>query len=261
MKFVYWSLDFNIIQFFAMDESEMCRFPEIKKDTNEIISQYARICDGLYKWIKSKRDSVEDLKYLIQSWLHLETINMHDSNRSVTQDEIESMESVHKLWRVFSSYNSFFNFELVERAINIMDYEEGKESLGKYKSLFNNYLKRKVNQCPSNIGMKGNNHMVIVVKLDKAFSDCRMEHLLQLGKDIGKVVHVTVDKIQLDGVTKGSVCVIFHLLKHAVPQGFFLMDDDIIILKNVQYQTAKILSIRCGNLYYRVNSEKGKLLQ
>ena len=149
----------------------MHRFPEIKKDTNEIISHYSKICDGLYKWIKFNEDHIEELRYLIQSWLHCETINLNDSYQNVTKDEIEDIQNLHKLWRIFSNYSSFFNFKLVERAVDIMDYEDGKDNLEEYKTLFSNYLKRKVTQCPSGIGMKGENHNVIVVKLDKAFSN------------------------------------------------------------------------------------------
>ena len=61
-----------------MDELERRRFPEIKKETNEIISQYSKICDGLYKWMKCN-DSIDDMKYLIESWLRYETIHENDS--------------------------------------------------------------------------------------------------------------------------------------------------------------------------------------
>ena len=69
--------------------------------------------------------------------------------------------------------------------------------------------------------MKGENHIVIVVKLDKAFSNCRMEHLQMLGEEICRVLQVKVEKIQLEGVTKGSICVTFHLQKTALPQDIF----------------------------------------
>ena len=249
----------SVLQFCAMDETEMHRFPEIKKDTNEIISHYSRICDGLYKWIKSNNDCIEDLKYLIQSWIHCETINVNDSYQNLTKDEIEDMQSLHRLWRIFSNYNSFFNFGLVERAVDIMDYEEGKDNLKNYKTLFHKYLKRKVTQCPSGIGMKGNHHKVIIVKLDKAFSDCRIEHLQLLGEEICRVLQVKVEKIQLEGVTKGSIFVTFHLLKTALPHGFYLLDSQIKVLKDSKCLTAKILNIQCGCVQYIVNEEKGML--
>ena len=235
----------------------MHRFPEIKKDTNEIISHYSKICDGLYKWIKSNKDHIEELRYLIQSWLHCETINLNDSYQNVTKDEIEDIQNLHKLWQIFSNYNSFFNFKLVERAVGIMDYEDGKDNLEEYKILFSNYLKRKVTHCPSGIGMKGDNHIVIVVKLDKAFSSCRMEHLQLLGEEICRELQVKVEKIQLEGVTKGSICVTFPLLKTALPHGIYLMDSQINFLKNFQCLTAKILNIQCGCVQYIVNEEKG----
>ena len=227
MSYFYSIFLDSVLQFSAMDETEMHCFPEIKKDTNEIISHYSKIRDGLYKWIKSNKDHIEELRYLIQSWLHCETINLNDSYQNVTKDDIEDMQNLHRLWRIFSNNNSFFNFKLVERAVDIMDYEDGKDNLEEYKTLFSNYLKTKVTQCPSGMEMKGENHIVIVVKLDKAFSNCRMEHLQMLGEEICRVLQVKVQKIQLEGVTKGSICVTFHLLKTALPHGIYLMNSQI----------------------------------
>ena len=141
-----------------------------------------------------------------------------------------------------------------------MDYEEGKDNLKNYKKLFNDYLKRRVTQCPTGIGMKGENHTVIVVKLDKAFSKCRMEHLQLLGEEICRVLQVKVYKIQLEGVTEGSICVTFHLLKTAIPHGFYLMDSQIKVLKDFQCLTAKILNIQCGDMRYIVNEGKGMIV-
>ena len=246
-----------VIQFYAMDENEMRRYPEVKKDTNEIISHYSRICDGLYKWIKSNNNFIEDLKYLIQSWLRCETININDSFQNVSKDDIEDLQSLHKLWRIFSNYHSFFNFGLMERAVDIMDYKEGKDNMKKYKDIFSNYLKRKVTQCPSSIGMKGNDHKVIIVKLDNAFSDCRIEHLQLLGEEICRVLGVKVEKIHLEGVIKGSFCVTFHLLKSAMPHSFYLVDNQREILKVFRCLTARILNIKCGSVKYIINEEAG----
>ena len=245
-----------VVQFYAMDETEMRRYPEIMADTNEIISHYSTICGGLYKWIKSNNDRIKELKDVIRRWLDINTIKTQDSN--VAKADIDGMQSIHEVWRTFSNYHSFFNFGIVEQAIDITDYEEGKDNMKNYKTVFSNYLKRKVTQCPSSIGMKGNNHKVIIVKLDKAFSDCRMEHLQLLGRKICGVLEVK-ENIQVEGVIKGSYCVTFHLFKSAVPRGFYLMDNQLETLKDFRCLTAKILSIECGSVKYIVNEETGTL--
>ena len=245
-----------VIQFYAMDENEMRWYPEVKADTNEIISHYFRICDGLYKWIRSNNNHIEELKDVIQRWLDIGIIKIQDSN--VAKTDIDDMQSLHEVWRTFSNYHSFFNFGIVEQAIDIMDYKEGKDNIENYKTVFSNYLKRKVTQCPSSIGMKGNNHKVIKVKLDNAFSGCRMEHLQLLGKEICRVLGVK-EKIQVEGVIKGSYYVTFHLLKSVVPHGFYLVDSQLETLKDFRCLTAKILSIECGSVKYIVNEETGTL--
>ena len=245
-----------VVQFYAMDETEMRRYPEVKADTNEIISHFSRICAGLYKWIRSNNDRIEELKDVIQRWLDIDTIKIQDSN--VAKTDIDDMQSLHEVWRTFSNYHSFFNFGIVEQAIDITDYKEGKDNMKKYKTVFSNYLKRKVTQCPSRIGMKGNNHKVIIVKLDNAFSGCRMEHLQLLGKEICRVLGMK-EKIQVEGVIKGSYCVTFHLYKSAVPHGFYLVESQLEILKDFRCLMAKILNIECGSMMYIVNEETGTL--
>ena len=247
------------LQFWAMDQTEMDCFPEVKKDTNEVIFHFTKLCDSLYKFIKSDDELVEDLRYLIQSWIHCGTIDKNDPYQKITKAAIENIQSYRKLWQIFSSYCSFFNFRLVERAINIMNFEEGTEKLQEYKSVFCTYLKRRVTQCPSGIGMKGEDHVTVIVKLDEAFADCRIEHLQLLAEDIGKALQVKVEKIQLDGVRKGSICVTFHIHNSAIAHGFFILDHQIKAFKNLRYSAAKIRTIKCGSVQYLINEGLGKI--
>ena len=56
--------------------------------------------------------------------------------------------------------------------MDIVNYEIGKDRMKLYKQEFNCYLKRRVTQCPSGIGMKGEDHVTLLVELD-TFTDCR----------------------------------------------------------------------------------------
>ena len=164
-----------------------------------------------------------------------------------------------ELWDIFSSYFSFFNFKLVEQAIDIMNYEAEEVKMKSYKQEFNCYLKKKVTHCPSGIGMKGENHVILLVELDDAFADCRIEHLLQLGDDICRIMNFKADKLQIEGVNKGCICVAFHLHKSEIPQGVILLYQQIELLQKLTYMSAKVMKVKCNGVYYLINEEaRGK---
>ena len=247
-------LDICILTFHALDGKDIQHKYELKKDTNKMISLFTDITDGLYKFITNQK-IMKKFKNIIQSWIHCKTIEEDDPYKDVTKKMIKAVNDDDELWDIFSSYFSFFNFKLVERAIDIMNYEFGKVRMKSYKQDFMCYLKRRVTQCPSDIGMKGQDHVTLLVELDDAFADCRIEHLLQLGDDICSIMNFKADKLQIDGVNKGCICVAFHLHKSEIPQGFFLLYQQIELLQKLRYMAAKILKVKCNGVCYLIKEE------
>ena len=224
-----------------------------------MILNFTEITTGLYKFISNCKPLLKKIKNLIQSWIKYGTIDEDDPHTDVTKKTIRAINDDDELWDIFSSYFSFFNFKLVEQAMDIVNYEVGKDRMEIYKQEFNCYLKRRVTQCPSGIGMKGENHVNLLVELDDAFADCRIEHLLQLGDDICNIMNFKADKLQIEGVNKGCICVAFHLHKSEVPQGFFLLCQQIELLQKLRYMAAKILKVKCNGVCYLINEEtRGK---
>ena len=247
-----------ILTFHALDGKDIQHKYELKKETNKMISLFTDITNGLYKFITNQK-ALKKFKNLIQSWIKYGTIEEDDPYKDVTKKMVRAINDNDELWDIFSSYFSFFNFKLVEQAIDIMNYEAGEAKMKCYKQEFNCYLKRRVTQCPSGIGMKGEDHVTLLVELDDAFADCRIEHLLQLGDDICNIMDFKADKLQIEGVNKGCICVAFHLHKSEIPQGFFLLYQQIELLQKLRYMAAKMLKVKCNGVYYLINEEtRGK---
>ncbi len=243
----------NYTVFRALCPDDNIQKSELQKDTNEIIDEFIEIRIAFYKHVKSNSEAVDELRWILQEWIHCGTIEKNDCFQSITKDALEDIKFI-KLWRIFSSYCSFFNFRLLERAISVVEYKDGTIMIDQYKTKFANYIKRRVTQCPSNIGMKGKDHIELFVKLDKPYANCRMEHLKKLGKDICKILKSEPEKLQLEGVQNGCICVIFHLHKSAVPNGFSLTRQQIQQLTSLRYDTAKILKLVCGREHYPINA-------
>ena len=250
--------DVCILTFDALDGKDFQHKYVLKKDTNKMISLFNDITDGLYKFITNQK-IVKKLKNLIQSWIKYGTIDEDDPHKDVTRKDIRATNDDDELWDIFSSYFSFFNFKLVERAIDIMNYDVGKVKMISYKQEFSCYLKRRVTQCPSGIGMKGEDHVNLLVELDDAFADCRLEHLLLLGDDICNIMNFKDYKLQIEGVNRGCICVAYHLHKSEIQQGFILLYQQVKSLQNLKYMAAKILKVKCNGVCYMINEEtRGK---
>ena len=220
-----------------------------------MILNFTEITTGLYKFISNCKPLLKKIKNLIQSWIKYGTIDEDDPHTDVTKKTIRAINDDDELWDIFSSYFSFFNFKLVEQALDIVNYEVGKDRMEIYKQEFNCYLKRRVTQCPSGIGMKGEDHVTLLVELDNAFADCRIEHLLLLGDDICNIMNFKADKLQIEGISKGCICVAFHLHKSEILQGSFLLCQQIELLQKLRYMSAKILKVKCNGVCYLINGE------
>ena len=224
----------------------MQREAELKSDSNEMICKFNKIRTGLHSFIVDTAVNINNLKWILQDFKHCGTIRKTSNSEDVT----ENYMNVSELFTVISNYSSFFNYNLVEDIIKILKYEEGKILMEKYKQDFADYVKRRVTDCPSGIGMKGTKHVCIQVQLDESFADCRLEHILTLGKDICKILGIKFYKLQVEGAKPGSVCIVFHLVAEDV---FPLSEKQLHEFETLRYMKAKILSISCGSYIYEIH--------
>ncbi len=244
----------------ALDDDDVC-LPKLQSDTMEIIEEFTKIRDGFYEYSKYKPGAINELRWILKDWIYCGTIEENDRFQNITKDSLEDVDDFVKLWSIFSSYCSFFNFGLLERAISVISYQEGKSKITEYKVKFADYIKKRVvTQCPSNLGMKGTDHIELFFKLDKPYAKCRMAHLMKLAKDICVILNAEKEKLQLEGVQNGCICVTFHLHKSAVPNGFFLTRQQIQHLSRLRYEGAKILKLIYKQEHYLINAPSvGKL--
>ncbi len=221
--------------------------PEFKVETYNLNKEYCDILDELYQFIRNNDGVVDDLRSVVQEWLPCGTVWKNDRFHKINKDNLEDLD-LRKLWTIFSSYSSFFNFELLERVIRRIGFEKGKCMMECYRDRFASYIKNRVTKCPSGIGMKGENHVKLLVKLDEYFENCNMDKLKLLGQDICRIIKADPEKLQVEKVEMGCVCITFHLHMSAIPDGFWLTEDEITQFQSLQYMNAKILKLQCGDV-------------
>ena len=215
----------------------------------------------MHDFIECTPTAVINLQNLIKSWIPCGTIKYSTTHEKLTEEDVEKTMDFNNLWGIFRRYISFFNFKLLERAINRLKYGDGKTKIIEYKKKFNSYLKKIVIQFPTDVGIKTNENMIIVqVDLDDAFANCRMEYLQKLGRDICEILNIDPEKIMIAGVKKNCVCVTFIVHKNALSQNLSLSSKQITGLRKLRYMTAKIIQFNIGGVQYEINKDSGKFL-
>ena len=229
----------------SINESNTKSMAEFKKDSNKMVLKFFKICKGLRHFILTNSVNIEELKWILQHCISYETIKETDCHRSLTSDDIKNEQDIAKLMGYISSFSSFFNFKLVEEVIDVVGYEEGKQMIEQYKKDFENYLKGRVTQCPTGMGPKGDQYVRFSVQLDNTYKECRMAHLFTLQEDICEILQIKTHCLLVEGLEPGSIWVVFYVLKQLVQHIFPLTEYKIILLSQLRYLKAKILTINC----------------
>ncbi len=233
--------------------------PKLKMETCILNKEYMKIREKLHQFINNDEDIIDDLRSVVQDWLPCGTVLKNDRFQKITKDNLEDA-TFRKLWRIFSSYCSFFNFELLEHVIRRTGFKEGERMMESYRIRFASYIQNRVTRCPSGIGMNGEHHVKLLVKLDDYFENCNLDKLNILGEDICEIIKVDPVKLQVEGVETGCVCVTFHLHISAIPDGFWLTEDEIIQFRSLRYMKAKVLKVQCNDIDFIITDSGKKLM-
>ena len=83
--------------------------------------------------------------------------------------ELAKSETIDEAMLVIGNYCSFFNFHMLKHIINKLGTRQDKENLSKYRGDFDQYAKRHVFECPSEVSIASEGLANMFVTLDKTF--------------------------------------------------------------------------------------------
>ena len=225
------------------------RIKDLELRTIEIHGKFRKVLNTLFNFVKANSSAKEDLQWVLHQESPIKEILKlkHDHHNPI------DFRSAGGIMRFLSQHSSFFNFELVESAINAIDFEEGKAMLGVYKKSFEVYAQNRVIECPTCLGKTSEaDHCCCFVFLDENFKDYEQVYLKKLQHDISKIFGR--DILHVYGVAPGSIAVIFHLPALLMDEIFPLSDENIHLLKNLIYGNSRIQKLICGFYSYTINS-------
>ena len=223
------------------------RIRDLEVETIEMHDKFRKVLNTLFDFVKANSFAKDRIQWVLKNQRPIKGIlksNIDHNPNFSTEGGI--MECI-------THYSSFFNFKLVEDAINAIDFEEGKKILETYKKSFKVYAQNRVIECPTCLGKNiEGDHCCCYVFLDENFEHYRQVYLKILQHDISRIFGR--DILHIHGVVPGSIAVIFHIPASLTDDIFPLSDEKIQLLKDLIYGNSRIQKLICGFYSYTINS-------
>ena len=231
-------------------ENNDVQIVELERQTIEISNKFKKILVELFKFIESNGSARSKLKWFMSSQKCIPSIYCK-SNKDY--DSLDFSNSV-DIMEVLVDHCSFFNYEMLDDAVNVVDFKKGKEMLQLHKENFKAYTQNRVMECPTSLGKTNSDQRCCYVFLDDNFKYYKQVYLKQLHHDISKILNRSIKDVRVGGVYTGSVVVILHLSASLVNEVFPLTQEKVELIKNIDYEGAHILKILCEFHSYTFDS-------
>ncbi len=234
-------------------EPEHClKQAEFKYKSMDMIEKFNSINERFIKYLKNGSVDLSPLKLILKQYLKYKPIYKNDDNEELTPKQLKSMCTIVEIMDVFASFCTFFNYNLLEKAIKDVNYEEGITLIEKYKEDFAAYVKDRivkefVGQPELNLP-HDRRSFVLKVILDDTYRECKAEYLLKLKSDMSNILKV--EELELAGVMSGSVCIAFYIANAFKRKLFPLNALQIDAVRKLQYMGATVLQISCNGVVY-----------
>ena len=150
--------------------------------------------------------------------------------------------SVTQICEGIMDYVSFLNFDIIEHLINRMGTDKDKINLQNYKKELNVYCKRRVYECPPNLGPSGkhgNRH--VVAKVDEMLKDYTLQQLLLFRSRLSKILHIDRHALRVVTVHDGCMRVTFEIPELVANKAFPLSEK-----QEEALEQERVIELTCG---------------
>ena len=172
--------------------------------------KFIAILKSFQSYLEKEKIEITKIKWLLKNAVKFPTI--FKKSQKSSPDAIDGLMNYSGLMELIDTYCSFFNYDLLENIIHVLDFELGKDLMKAYKEKFNDYVKKlKVSDCPSNLGILSSEVGTVTVLLDEGFQDCQLFYFQVLKEDISNILGISTELLRIHKTFPGSVFVVFHL--------------------------------------------------
>ena len=144
----------------------------LRYETQEIMTKFQRLVSITKQSLSRRQVAIDDIVS------HIMTLGAFDPVFKGQQlpvfqhciKELESADTVAKVFLTLKDYLSFFNYHIIEQIIEFLGSPEDKKELQMYEKYFEEYAKRRLYECLPQFGpVSETDHTDVFVKVDSQY--------------------------------------------------------------------------------------------
>ena len=127
--------------------------------------------------------------------------------------ELQTADTVPKVFLVLADYFSFFNYHVIEHIITVLGTGEDNDNLQMYKAQFDQYAKRRIYECLPQFGsVSETDHADVFVKVDSQYENYTVTEVERFRCQLSELLHISPQGVlRLCRVEKGCFQLTFQV--------------------------------------------------
>lgn len=212
----------------------------------DIAGAFGVTFNAFFQSIKEREISVEEVVATLKAFGAFTPVYKGE-NQPLLREELNSLDlttaSIHGVRLIVLDYCSFYNYRLFGFLVGAHGTPKDKQKLQQYEAEFNEYAKRRVFECPPELGKPSDKFNTnISIKLDDHYEGCTLNQLKLLEAEFCKILNVT--NLKLCHVAPGCLQLTFQLPQFIAEQIFPLSTQ-----QEHELLALHIVSVICGDYY------------
>ena len=213
--------------------------------------KFQKLFSATIKSLKERKVTMKDLLNHIGCLVALEPV-YEDSKLGQLRRELPNVETIDDVMTIVREYSSFFNYQILQNIIDNLGGEEDRKNLATYLQEFAEYAKRKVYECPHEVGqLHEAGRSNILVTLDKSYDNCTVSCLKNFERELAKILNISSDVVViLCRIAPGSLQLIFQIPLEIQKTIFPLSSEQEVALTKLG-----VAKLSCGEYHFPNDSE------
>ena len=216
----------------------------------DIMHKFQELFSATIKSLKERKVAVKELLNHIGCLVAIKPV-YEGSKHGQLQYELSTAQTIDDVMSIVRVYSSFFNYRMLKNIIDHVGGEEVRRKLATYLLEFANYARRKVYECPREVGqLKEAGRLSVFVTLDESYDNCTVCCLKNFEKELAKILNVSSDVVVLCRIAPGSLQLIFQIPLSIQKTIFPLSSEQEVALAKLG-----VAQLSCGEYHFPNDSE------
>ena len=228
------------------DEQKVLLEQRLIMESENIQLRFHTLCNKFFDSLDARQVPVKRLVHHLKGLKALKRVNSPKAASLVQSYEylLNNIKDVESVRDLIEEYSTFFDYRPVEYMIDNVGLEEDRRRLEKYKEDFEYYIKRRVFECPSEIGpTHAPNSTELCVKLESDYD--KLIELRQFQCQLSLILEVSVHVLRISSIKEGCIQLIF-LIPSFVQKAIFPLSVE----QEAALKELGVIQLHCGDYHF-----------